>query len=334
MMKKKHIYRSCTNIAHAVFAMGGKRVARHLIASKRGIAAIETALLLPLFVFFIFALIDVSWTMLRRYSVEQAGAQLAVRMRENPAANVNSLAGSLGYGLVNFNGTSACLCVTQHTTLAAAAAAAATTPTPLCPCTSNNTGPLPRDPVTRTIPDSFLGVSASASFTPLSFVGRQFFGNTIDYRFHTVLAFERMPRTCYTIESYSLEEPSGKSHVGCADGFFLTGVSTSKGTAGRPFKPMVVSPNGVGDTHFNCGVQAPYNPTIGTHMLRLAGLQFGNGIRRTGTVVNHCDGSSTTLEAPHVMNFQGRCTANRYQYTCCSYDRQTTLVFEKPTEKY
>lgn len=321
MMKKKHIYRSCTNIAHAVFAMGGKRVARHLIASKRGIAAIETALLLPLFVFFIFALIDVSWTMLRRYSVEQAGAQLAVRMRENPAANVNSLAGSLGYGLVNFNGTSACLCVTQHTTLADAAATSANRG---CPCTSNNTGPLPRDPVTRTIPDSFLGVSASASFTPLSFVGRQFFGNTIDYRFHTVLAFERMPRTCYIIESYSLEEPSGTSHVGCADGFFLTGVSTSKGTAERPFSGVVLSTNGVGYTHLSCKESG---------LTHLAGLKFSNGIRLAGEV-SHCDGSSTTIEAPHVMNFEGRCTANRYQYTCCSYDRQTTLSFEKPTEKW
>jgi len=298
MMKKKHIYRSCTNIAHAVFAMGGKRVARHLIASKRGIAAIEAALLLPLFVFFIFALIDVSWTMLRRYSVEQAGAQLAVRMRENPAANVNSLAGSLGYGLVNFNGTSACLCVTQHASLSEAANNSFNRG---CPCTSNNTGP---DTTVAVPPDFFLGVSVAASFTPLSFVGRQFFGNTIDYRFHTVLAFERMPRTCYTIESYSLEEPSGTSHVGCADGFFLTGVSTSKGTAGQPFKPMVVSPNGVGDTHFNCGVQAPYNPTIGTHMLRLAGLQFGNGTRFVQEV-ELCNGSRFDMLRTPCDEFSG-----------------------------
>jgi Flp pilus assembly protein TadG len=294
--------------------------------NKRGVAAIEAALLLPLFLFFVFGLIDVSWTMLRRYSVEQAGAQLAVRMRENPTANVASLAGSLGYGLVDFTGTSACMCVTQHATLNAAASNSANRG---CPCTSNNTGPDTTVPVP---PDFFLGVSAAASFAPLSFVGRQFFGNTIDYRFHAVLAFERMPRTCYVIESYSTEYPlgdpkAGSSHVGCEDGFFLTGVSTSKGTSERPFKQVVGSPNpnpGAGATHLSCEEAG---------LTHLAGLQFQNGTRFVEDVPQ-CYGDPTKLYAPHVMNFQGRCTVNRYHYTCCSYDRETTRSFETPPEKW
>lgn len=305
---------------------GKKNIVRHFIVNKGGVAIIETALFLPLLIFFIFALMDLSWTMLRRYSVEQASAQLAVRMRENPAANVSSLAGSLGYGLVNFNGPSACLCVTQHASLSEAANNSFNRG---CPCTSNNTGP---DTTVAVPPDFFLGVSVAASFAPLSFVGRQFFGDTIDYRFHTALAFERMPRTCYIIESYSLHKPDGSQHVGCEDGFFLTGVSDTKGTAGRALAETVQSPNGVGATHLNCNLNGT-SPTLEPQMMRLAGLQFSNGIRLAGTV-SHCDGSSTTIEAPHVMNFQGRCTANRYQYTCCSYDRQTTRTFETPPESW
>lgn len=304
--------------------------------NKRGVAAIEAALLLPLFLFFVFALIDVSWTMLRRYGVEQATAQLAIRMRENPAANVASLAGSLGYGLVDFTGTSACMCVTQHDTLNAAASASTNRG---CPCTSDNTGPPPRDPVTWIIPDYFLGVSASASFAPLSFIGRQFFGDTIDYRFHAVLAFERMPRTCYTVESYSLETPSGDPHVKCGDGkllyndltqqggFFLAGITTSKGTAGGNFEPTINSPN-AGPTHLECNRN-------GRHGMHLAGLQFQNGTRK-GNSMSKCDGSNIQLYAPHVMNFSGRCTINRYQYICCSYERETKVpsTFLKPTEKF
>jgi hypothetical protein len=310
--------------------------------NKRGVAAIEAALLLPLFLFFVFALIDVSWTMLRRYGVEQATAQLAIRMRENPAANVASLAGSLGYGLVDFTGTSACMCVTQHDTLNAAASASANR---VCPCTSDNIVPPPRNPVTGDIPDYFLGVSASASFAPLSFIGRQFFGDTIDYSFNSVLAFERMPRTCYTVESYSLETPSGGPHVKCGDGqllyndltqqggFFLAGITTSKGTAGRDFVPMVNSPN-AGPTHMNCNLNGPLNGTIVGHGMHLAQLKFENGTRLAGSMPT-CTGSRT-LSAPHVMNFSGRCTINRYQYICCSYERETKVpsTFLKPTEKF
>ncbi|MFN7226708.1 MAG: TadE/TadG family type IV pilus assembly protein [Holosporales bacterium] len=312
--------------------------------NKRGVAAIEAALLLPLFLFFVFALIDVSWTMLRRYGVEQASAQLAIRMRENPTANVASLAGSLGYGLVDFTGTSACMCVTQHDTLNAAASASANW---VCPCTSDNTGPPPRDPVTWIIPDYFLGVSASASFAPLSFIGRQFFGDKIEYRFNSVLAFERMPRTCYTVESYSLETPSGVPHVKCGDGnllygdltqqggFFLAGISASKGTAGRDFVPMVNSPN-AGPTHMNCNLNGPLNPTIEGHGMHLVGLQFQNGTRKVREYGMCDDPTPYVYEAPHVMNFSGRCTINRYQYICCSYERETKVpsTFLKPTEKF
>jgi hypothetical protein len=260
-------------------------------------------------------------------------------MRENPTANVASLAGSLGYGLVDFTGTSACMCVTQHADLTTASDVSANR---VCPCTSNNTGPDTTVPVP---PDFFLGVSAAASFAPLSFVGRQFFGNTIDYRFHAVLAFERMPRTCYTVESYSLETPSGGPHVKCGDGqllyndltqqggFFLAGITTSKGTAGRDFVPMVNSPN-AGPTHMNCNLNGPLNGTIVGHGMHLAQLKFENGTRLAGSMPT-CTGSRT-LSAPHVMNFSGRCTINRYQYICCSYERETKVpsTFLKPTEKF
>ncbi len=94
--------------------------------NSQGATAVEVAILLPIFLFLVFAVIEFglySWQKVAAENAINSVARLAVGEENNARTNINTLMEQQSFGLIDFTRPNNCVCARVFNTLAAAVAA-------------------------------------------------------------------------------------------------------------------------------------------------------------------------------------------------------------------
>jgi Flp pilus assembly protein TadG len=198
-----------------------KRVCGHLCKSRGGFSMIEAGLLMPIFLFMTFAIVDYGLMMSERSAAAGNISSLTRTIQDNPQisiAELNTLIANTGFGNGNLTAAGNCLCAKSFSTQAQAQSFTADTGCSDAACTAagRNTGiGTPR----------FIGVRGEVTYNFITPVHNIFTGNNAQ-----VMRFGKVVPVGVTVcpagQALTSAGVCAASTITCGAGQFLTASGT------------------------------------------------------------------------------------------------------------